>query len=176
VFIDGKARGATPRSLAKLPMGTYTIRVTRQGYQAYERTITLSPSEPNARLTATLTKPPAKPAAPRTTVVPPAASAEPSKPAPGAGVAPSAQSPLVQAAQVAQGVGAIEIETRPSGARIRLDGAAAGVSPAVLDNVKAGSHTVRLELEGFRVWTTTVSIKAGTRTRIAASLERSSTR
>jgi hypothetical protein len=89
---------------------------------------------------------------------------------------PSAQSPLVQAAQVAQGVGAIEIETRPSGARIRLDGAAAGVSPAVLDNVKAGSHTVRLELDGFRVWTTTVLIKAGTRTRIAASLERSSTR
>jgi hypothetical protein len=177
VFLDGKARGTTPRSLAKLPMGTHTIRVTRQGYQAHEKTITLSAAEPNARLTVTLTRPPTRPAAPTTTVVPstaPAGAAAPARPAPG--VMPSAQSPLVQAAQAAQGVGAIDIDTRPAGARIRLDGAAAGVSPAVLDNVKAGSHTVRLELDGFRVWTTTIVIKPGTRTRIAASLERSSTR
>ncbi len=173
VFVDGKTRGTTPRSLAKLPLGTYTIRVTHQGYQAYERKVTLTAAEPNVRLNVTLDRPPTRPAAPKPTVDAPAAA--PSRPAAGA-VAPSTQSPLVQAAQVAQGVGALEIDTRPPGARIRLDGAAVGVSPAVLDNVKAGTHTLRLELDGFRAWTTTVSIKAGTRTRIAASLERSSTR
>jgi hypothetical protein len=175
VFIDGKSRGTTPRSLVKLPLGTYTIRVTHEGYQAQEKSVTLSAGDPHVTLNVTLTKPPARPAAPRPAVETPAPSGASAKPVPGA-VMPSAQSPLVQAAQAAQGVGAIEIETRPTGARIRLDGAAAGVSPAVLDNVKAGSHAVRLELDGFRVWTTTVSIKPGTRTRIAASLERSSTR
>jgi hypothetical protein len=175
VFLGGKARGVTPRSLAKLPLGTYTIRVTRSGYQAQEKTVTITAADPNARISFTLVRP-AKPAAPK----PPSA---PPKPADAAVAGPPpTPSPLEQAAQAAQaaraasGVGVIEIDTRPQGARVRLDGKDAGVSPVVLNDVKEGAHTVRLELEGFRIWSTTVSVKAGTRTRIAASLERSATR
>ena len=68
--------------------------------------------------------------------------------------------------------GAVSIESRPSGANVRLDGRVIGTTPMTLSDVTAGSHTVSLELPGYRRWAGSVNVVAGERNRVAASLER----
>ena len=59
-------------------------------------------------------------------------------------VAPATAPPPVRSAPAAvtANAGRLEIETQPAGARILLDGKAAGESPVVLDGIAAGRHTV----------------------------------
>jgi hypothetical protein len=68
--------------------------------------------------------------------------------------------------------GLVSIESRPPGAHVMLDGRAIGTTPMTLSDVTAGSHTVSLDLPGYRRWTTAVQILPGERNRVAASLER----
>jgi hypothetical protein len=63
-------------------------------------------------------------------------------------------------------------ESRPPGARVVLDGRVIGKTPLKLGNLKAGAHTVRLEVDGYRVWSTEVTVVAGRETRVAGSLDR----
>lgn len=154
VFVDGVRRGVTPRNVASVPFGTHTIRVTRPGYQPQERTVTIGEGKADVRVNFTLKR------AGRTAPAPaPSASA----PSPAAGAATPA-SPVVT-------TGSIAIETRPPGARVRIDNRDVGVTPIVVGDLKAGTHAIRLELSGYRPWVTTVTVKAGARVRIAASLE-----
>ena len=67
--------------------------------------------------------------------------------------------------------GSMQILSRPSGAQVLVDGRVIGRTPLVISEVRSGSHDVRLELSGFRRWTTSVQVTPGTRTRVAASLE-----
>jgi hypothetical protein len=67
--------------------------------------------------------------------------------------------------------GVLQVDSRPSGARVFLDGERVGITPLSLRDVRQGSHVVRLELPGYRVWTTRVDLAAGARQRVAASLE-----
>jgi len=71
--------------------------------------------------------------------------------------------------------GTITVDSRPRGARVLLDGRFIGTTPLTLSGVRAGSHTVRLEREGFTRWSSTVRVVGGQRARIAASLERDRT-
>jgi serine/threonine-protein kinase len=68
--------------------------------------------------------------------------------------------------------GSLNIETKPAGARVFLDGRLAGVTPLVIDTVSAGNHTVRIERDGYRRWTSSVRVVATEQNRITASLER----
>jgi hypothetical protein len=52
-----------------------------------------------------------------------------------------------------------------------VDGRAVGTTPITIPDVAAGSHNIRLELAGFKGWSTTVGVKPGIATRVAASLE-----
>ncbi len=74
------------------------------------------------------------------------------------------------------GPGILVVDTRPAGAAVLVDGKRVGATPLVLPGVMSGSHRVRLELPGYRPWETTVAIKAGTRSRVTASLEQGSNR
>jgi hypothetical protein len=67
---------------------------------------------------------------------------------------------------------ALSVETRPPGARVRIDGRDMGATPLTLTTLSPGTHAVELQLRGYRVWSSTVSIAAGQRRRITASLER----
>jgi len=164
VFVDGERNGVTPRNLTGLAAGRHTIRVTRPGYRPQERAITVEAGQ-TVRVNFSLARP-----SPATTKAP----AGPAARTPAAKT--PAQSRTVVPAPVSGKGGAIEIDTRPPGARVRLDNRDVGVSPLVLGDVPEGDHTIRLELAGFRPWETKVTIKAGTRQRLAASLERSTTR
>jgi hypothetical protein len=64
----------------------------------------------------------------------------------------------------------LEVVSRPAGAQIILDGRSIGKTPMTIPDVAPGDHNIRLELDGFKGWTTTVGVKGGP-TRVAASLE-----
>jgi len=68
--------------------------------------------------------------------------------------------------------GALLVESLPAGARVMLDGKAAGTTPLTLNNITAGSHVLRLEHDGYRRWSSAVRIVAGERNRVTASLEK----
>ena len=58
-----------------------------------------------------------------------------------------------------------------AGARVFVDGMPVGSTPLVLPDVTAGSHTVRIEMPGYRPWITTITLSRGMRSRVGASLE-----
>jgi serine/threonine-protein kinase len=67
--------------------------------------------------------------------------------------------------------GAIYVQTRPSGARVTLDGRALGTTPMRVPDVAPGTHTLRLELAGHKTLTTTVVVRAGQVVPVRVSLE-----
>jgi eukaryotic-like serine/threonine-protein kinase len=67
--------------------------------------------------------------------------------------------------------GSLVIESRPTGARAFLDGKELGATPVSVPEVAPGQHRVRIEMAGFSPWVTMAEIKAGVRSRVAASLE-----
>ncbi len=68
--------------------------------------------------------------------------------------------------------GALTIDSRPSNARAYLDGRLVGKTPVQLPQVSAGSHLVRLEHDGYRRWSSSVSVVSGEKNRVTASLEK----
>jgi hypothetical protein len=103
-------------------------------------------------------------------VTPPPAPDPPApKPAVAAAAPRASQAPSVD--EAASGPGSLNVVSRPAGAEVFVDGRIVGRTPLVLSNVSSGAHDVRLQLPGFRRWATTVRIRPGARTRVAASLE-----
>src|SRR5262249_34413453 len=70
------------------------------------------------------------------------------------------------------GPGRLSVETRPTGARVFLDSQAVGVTPLSLPTVPAGDHAIRLQLDGYRLWVSTVKVAPDEQLRVTASLER----
>ena len=67
--------------------------------------------------------------------------------------------------------GSVYVDSRPPGAAVFVDGERVGVTPLLVPDVTAGSHRVRIEGNGYQPWTTTVTVRATQRARVAASLE-----
>jgi len=113
-------------------------------------------------------KPAAKPAPP------PASRRRSSAPAPSRPARPStaAAAPASEAAgRSARFEGSLVVISRPPGAMVRLDGRAVGKTPLTLSAIGAGSHAVRIELDGYRPWSAAIQVVAGTQNRVTASLE-----
>jgi hypothetical protein len=55
---------------------------------------------------------------------------------------------------------------------VTLDGRVVGVTPLTLPEVAAGSHAVRLQLEGYRTWSVSARVVSGQVNKVNASLER----
>lgn len=68
-------------------------------------------------------------------------------------------------------IGSLVVDSLPAGARVFLDGKLTGTTPLVLASVAGGSHAVRLELTGYRPWSTSVQVAAGERSKVTGSLE-----
>lgn len=67
--------------------------------------------------------------------------------------------------------GSLLVDSRPVGAQVTVDGGTVGVTPLTLEDLSPGDHRVVLQIPGFNLWATTVQVKVGSRTRVAASLE-----
>jgi hypothetical protein len=52
--VNGEPRGTTPLTLREMPLGSYTIRLMRDGYEAEDRQIRLTPARPNVSLSVRL--------------------------------------------------------------------------------------------------------------------------
>jgi hypothetical protein len=56
------------------------------------------------------------------------------------------------------GLGTLSVETRPSGAQVFIDDVARGTTPATIRDLTAGSHTIRLEMQGYQTMTIPVIV------------------
>jgi serine/threonine protein kinase len=142
VVLDGRDVGETPLTVRGVARGPHTVRVVRDGYVAEQRRVNVSAASPAQSLTIALAR--ARPAA--------AAGATSSRPG--------------------QTVAALSVESRPAGASVYLDGKLIGTTPLRVGEVAAGDHAVRLELDGYRRWASSVHVVAGEASRVAASLDR----
>jgi hypothetical protein len=68
------------------------------------------------------------------------------------------------------------IESTPPGARIRIDGRDLGPTPLMVRQLRPGTHTLELRLPGYRLWSQRITVAAGDRRQISATLERDTPR
>ena len=68
------------------------------------------------------------------------------------------------------------IASTPSGARIRIDGRDLGPTPLTVRQLRPGTHTLELRMPGYRLWTERITVAAGDRRQITATLERDNSR
>ena len=148
VLVNGKPRGKTPVALRDLALGSYTIRVARDGYATEERTLQLTARRPTTSMTINLR----------------AAGGNANTTRPGV--------PAKAAGDASATAGGLNVQSRPAGARVFINDRLAGSTPIAIPGLPAGSTTVRIELDGYAPWTTRVRVAAGEQTRVAASLER----
>jgi serine/threonine-protein kinase len=154
VAVNGVASGVTPLVLRNLPFGSYTIRLTLSGHVPSDHSVVLNAQHEAQSLEVTLQEGQGAPISQ------------------GAGAA----APTGRGAPIAAKLGSLSIESRPAGATVFFNNQRLGQTPLALNDLPAGPGTVRLELEGYRSWSSTVAVTAGTRSRVAASLERATTR
>ena len=148
VLVNGKPRGKTPLALRDLALGSYTIRVARDGYATEERTLQLTTRRPTTSTTINLRSAGGN-----------ANTTRPGLPAKAMGDASAT-------------AGGLNVQSRPAGARVFVNNRLAGSTPIAIPGLPAGPATVRIEMDGYQPWTTTVRVGAGEQTRVAASLER----
>jgi hypothetical protein len=72
--------------------------------------------------------------------------------------------------QLQTGKGTITINSVPSNAAIAIDGIDKGLTPQTLDDVPAGSHTIKIDAKGFMPFFDTINLLAGATDRITAKL------
>jgi hypothetical protein len=132
VVVNGQARGKTPLTVRDLPLGSYTIRVAREGYAAEDRQLQLTAQRPTASVTFGLR----------------------------------------EMRQTTSGPGELNVQSRPAGARVFVNNRLIGSTPLAIPDLPAGPATVRIEMDGYTPWITTVRVNAGESTRVAASLDR----
>jgi eukaryotic-like serine/threonine-protein kinase len=146
VMIDGSWRGRTPLTVRGLTVGTHAVRVVEDGYISETRRVVVDARPAGTTVSFQLAR---VRGADRTTSA---------APRPGATT------------------GRLLLESRPSGAAVLIDGRVVGTTPLVLSDLEPGPRQVRIELPGHRPWTTTATVVAGQRVRVAASLEESTER
>lgn len=149
VIVDGKDRGQTPAAIGELARGEHRIRVMRDGYTAAERRVFLTSSQPIQSLSVPLAREPRA-----------------------RGNATVEQKPIVPPPSPVVETGTLTVDTRPQGATVVLDGRRVGTTPLNLGDVRAGTRSMQIELEGYRPWSASVAIKGGEQNRVTASLEK----
>jgi len=154
VVIDGVWSGRTPFTKRGIPFGAHLIRVVLEGgYEPVNQRITLTPENASRELTFELRRRAG------------ARSSQPSTP-----VRRETARPAGTPAPSAAADASLSISSRPTGARVYVDGRMIGSAPAKLAGLRAGSYHVRVELDGYQTWTTTVHVAAGQDARVAAPL------
>jgi hypothetical protein len=76
-----------------------------------------------------------------------------------------------EAPAAAPAVGALDVDSRPRGATVRVDGRQVGVTPLRLPSLAIGTHVVELDLAGYRLVRAEVAVERGRPSRLAVTLE-----
>ena len=142
VSVDGKDYGPTPATVRNLTRGTHHVKITHEGYVMEERRVVVSASRSSQSMTLELA---------------PVRAAASARPQPGASE---------------RFVGSLAVDSRPTGAKVFMDGNLVGTTPVALPAVPVGLHAIRLEHEGYQHWSSSVRVVASEQNRVTASLER----
>jgi hypothetical protein len=163
VFVDGRGYGRAPLAVRDLPRGAHRLRVERSGFAAAERRIVVSASRTSQTVAVALL-----PNSPPTRLSPARSEAMP-KP-----VAPRAVRTAVPGAPATTrvSVGSLSVESRPAGASVFVDDRPVGTTPLSIAEMSQGQHTVRIELAGYRRWSSSTMVTSGEASRVTASLEK----
>lgn len=68
-------------------------------------------------------------------------------------------------------LGSVSVRSRPSGAKVLIDGKNVGVTPLVIDEVGVGNYEVQINLEGYKSWIDTIEVVESKQIDVAASLD-----
>jgi hypothetical protein len=68
-------------------------------------------------------------------------------------------------------VGDLGVQSVPSGAALFINQQRVGETPFQLKGLRAGSHVIRIEQEGYQRWTAAVLVSADKETRVSAELQ-----
>jgi serine/threonine-protein kinase len=178
-FAGGYGVGTRERPLASAPAAADRPA----GREATDVAITEPKPAPVSEVSppAAVQRDPATPPAPAARREPPAARREPPAPSRSAAapITPDRPSPrrtptppAPASATTGRYQGGLNVDSRPTGARVFLDGKMVGTTPLTIAAVPAGEHAIRLERDGYRRWTSSVRVVAAEQNRVTASLER----
>ncbi|MBC8552808.1 MAG: PEGA domain-containing protein, partial [Candidatus Brocadiales bacterium] len=67
--------------------------------------------------------------------------------------------------------GSISIKSKPSDAKILIDGNEAGTTPETINEIASGSHVVKIIAEGYDVWSENVEVKSNKESYLTAVLQ-----
>jgi len=121
-----------------------------------------------------------KPAEPKTSDPTPAARAVAPRasrpthapaPPPGQSASTRAATRVAPPQETPSGPAAVKVESLPAGAQVFVDGRSVGYAPLVVGELTPGTHSIRMQLPGYRPWVSAVTLGPGARERVAASLE-----
>ncbi|HOX46104.1 MAG TPA: serine/threonine-protein kinase [Myxococcota bacterium] len=180
VLLDGReVASATPVRFEDLEAGEHRLRVTRAGFEPFERRLTL---EPNQRLVLEVFLRPGGGPAEATDGGAAGADAgalvaveagPPEGPDAGAPSAADAGALAVADAGPAPPVApSLSVSSEPPGAKVLLNGKLVGQTPLELPGLKVGQVRLALELKGFKVHSEALRLAAGERKQVAVSLQR----
>jgi PEGA domain-containing protein len=131
-----------------------------------------SSSTSSAKLQAGATAPPAA-SSPQDTS---ARKTVPVAKATGPDVASSRLKPESAAGTAGRYKGSLQVATQPAGAQVFIDRQMVGVSPVAVSDLAAGSHVVRIELEGYERWSSSVQVVTSKSANLNVNLRRVSGR
>jgi hypothetical protein len=66
--------------------------------------------------------------------------------------------------------GTISVDSQPAGGQVSVDGHSVGVTPLVGWELPAGSHVVRIDLEGYERWSTSIQVVSEKTLNVATNL------
>jgi PEGA domain/Sigma-54 interaction domain len=84
---------------------------------------------------------------------------------------PPVVSSRIPAARRSSFLGTLALDSKPSGARVSINGKTVGVTPIVVRSLPAGSRVVRVTTEGYQPWSSAVRIVANQRNLVTATLD-----
>jgi hypothetical protein len=67
--------------------------------------------------------------------------------------------------------GSISVESKPSAAKIFIDGREAGTTPETIKDIDCGAHTVKLMMEGYGDWSENIEVKPNKESGLTAVLQ-----
>jgi len=120
------------------------------------------PPSDSARAVSSTPRPSQSAAAPRQ---------QPQPPPRAAASTPSVRTRTVPAPEPPSGPAAMRVDSLPAGAQVFVDGRSVGYTPMVVGALVPGTHSIRMQMPGYRPWVSAVTLAPGARERVAASLE-----
>jgi hypothetical protein len=66
--------------------------------------------------------------------------------------------------------GTLSVQSQPLGGQVSVDGESVGVTPLVGWELPAGSHVVRIDLDGYERWSTSIQVVADKAVNVVTNL------